>query len=188
MRPTSECGPVLSPMYVSSCSLECSNHQHCYYTRKKRANDDVQKTASTQTDPEQPPETTQWDSNAGQGHAGASVGQGQAGTSFGQGHAGASFGQGHAGASVGQGHAGASAGQVGGGGSNLTEAEVERIVRKHAALSWTACYERGCLFHKGAKEGAMYWPEDHPRPQKKSKKQTKKPNQVQEHQGQGVVW
>lgn len=119
----------------------------CYYTRTKRANDDVQKTASTQTDREQPPETTEGVIDSGQGHAGAS------------------------------------AGQVGGVGETLTEAEVERLARRHANLSWTICYSRGCLFHKGAKEAARYWPEDHARPERRVKKLTRQAKKGQEHQG-----
>lgn len=144
--PGSDQRPLLSPLYVSPCSLECPNHQHLYYTQTKRANDDVQKTASTQTDREQPPETTEGVSDSGQGHAGAS------------------------------------AGQVGGVGETLTEAEVERLARRHANLSWTICYSRGCLFHKGAKEAARYWPEDHARPERRVKKLTRQAKKGQEHQ------
>lgn len=109
------------------------------------------------------PKTTKGVSDAGQNQAGASVGQDQAG------------------ASVGQDQAGASIGQVGDETSvDPMDEEVLRLIRRHANLSFTVCFERGCRFHQSAKEMARYWPEDHPGARKQYMKRIRQPKGSQE--------
>lgn len=76
--------------------------------------------------------------------------------------------------SAGRGQAGASVWEVGGRAKDPMEEEVRRIIRTHADLSFKACFGWGCLFHKGTKEAARYFPEDHLKTQK-AQRASKKP-------------